>query len=190
MATRSFIALNLDDPVRQSLARVAGEVDQPLGCRIRWTAEENLHVTVKFLGEVPDSILPEVCRVAREAARRVSPFEFGVSGVVSVPPKSPQPRMLWASVSDPEQRIAGIFRDLEEGLSALGFGRDRRVFRPHVTLARIRRVADPQKLQESAQPWLETSFGQTRAEALTVFGSDLAPDGPVYTPLASAPLKA
>jgi RNA 2',3'-cyclic 3'-phosphodiesterase len=190
MSTRSFIALNLDAPVRQALARIAGEVEQPLGCRIRWTAKENLHVTVKFLGEVQDSILPEVCRVAREAADSVAPFEFGVSGVVSVPPKSPRPRMLWASVHDPEQRIAGIFHHLEEGLSALGFGRDRRAFRPHVTLARIRRVSDPRRLWESTETWQDASFGQARAEALTVFGSDLMSGSPVYTSLASMPLKA
>ncbi|MFP4140004.1 MAG: RNA 2',3'-cyclic phosphodiesterase [Planctomycetota bacterium] len=189
MATRSFIALNLDAPVRTALARIAGEIDQPPGCRIRWTAKENLHVTVKFLGEVRDSILPEVCRVAREAAKRVAPFTFGIYGVVSVPPQSPRPRMLWAGVHDPEQRIAGIFHDLEEGLSALGFGRDRRGFRPHVTLARIRRVSDPRELRQCARTWQDTSFGQIRAEALTVFASDLMSDGPVYTSLASMPLK-
>jgi 2'-5' RNA ligase len=188
MSTRSFIALNLDEPIRQALTQAADQIGQPPGSKVNWTAPENLHVTVKFLGEVHDAILPDICRIAREAVETVEPFTFSVSGVLTIPPQGPRPRMFWAGVEDPDGRIATIFHSIEEGLATLGFGRDRRPFRAHVTMARIRRVGDPAAIHQLAADRSALVFGESNAESLTVFGSELTPRGPVYTPLATATL--
>ena len=182
MALRTFIAMDIDDATRRRLAAVAARAETG-PARINWVAAANLHVTIKFLGDVDDSAVRDVCDAAADAAGGVEPFDFEVLGLLAVPPRG-RLRMVWADVADPTGRLADLAARLEDELAELGYPRERRPFRPHVTLARIRSARDPDRLRAAVAPWADEAFGTPRAEALTVYASELTPRGPLYTPLA------
>jgi RNA 2',3'-cyclic 3'-phosphodiesterase len=155
---------------------------------------EALHVTVRFLGAVPPSRLPDVEEAAQAAVRGFEPFSLDLDRVGTFPGGRGIPRVIWLGL---ERNLGYITLSrlsvrLEEELDARGFAQETREFAPHLTLARVR----------DGRPWteydglreavdlLETSFDSRSflVAALTVFRSDLEPGGPRYTALARPPL--
>jgi 2'-5' RNA ligase len=179
MPHRTFIALELDEPVRRNLAEIRRALPRDLG-KINWVAPENLHVTMKFLGELDAPGLTGACEAADVAAGRVEPFRFAVTSLRCLPPRGGV-RMIWAEPDDPQARIAGAFGALEAALTERGFPPDARPFAAHITLARVRftRQASTIRRAVAHQPG---PFGEVSATHLTVFTSELTPHGPIHTP--------
>lgn len=187
MPLRTFLALDLDEPIRAGLAAAAKGLDAG-GAKIRFVGEENLHVTLKFLGDVPDDKLSDVCTAAVEAAERFDPFDFDVRGLLCVPPHG-QARMIWADIVDPTYSLAELHDVLEAAMAGLGMRREERDFKPHVTLARIKFARDCGPLRRAVEALAEKNFGMQHAERLIVYTSELTPEGPIYTPAATAILR-
>jgi 2'-5' RNA ligase len=185
MAIRTFLALDLNDATRQRLVRAVA--DLPVGeAKIRWVEAENLHVTVKFLGEVGDADVANVCRVVAGAAGLVEPFDFQVRGIQAVPARG-NLSMFWAGVADPDGRMAAMFEVVEAALEELGFSREQREFRPHVTLGRVKYARDARPLRAAASRQAEAGFGCVAADEIVVYSSQLTPDGPIYAPMGRGP---
>lgn len=172
---RAFIALELSGEIRDRLRPVQ---DSLRACRARMTfvAPENIHITVKFLGEVDDRLLPRV-REAVSAVRDV-PFPVTVGNVTVNNPK--RPFTIWCSIDD-AGRCASLFRQVEEKLSPLGFPRETRPFTPHATLARIKSF-DP-SLNPVLSPLRGKSYGECVIGGMKLKKSTLGPRGPVYDDL-------
>ena len=188
MATRTFLALDLDEPIRRRLADAAGQLSQP-GDKIRWVAPQNLHVTLKFLGDVGDDNLAGVCQAVRDAAGTVEPFDFDVTGLCCIPPGGAV-RMVWAQLADATGRLAVLFARADAALGEIGFARERRAFRPHVTVGRVKFAPNAAALRAAAKDLAPAAFGTQHAGRVAVYRSELTRDGPTYTPLTHAPLAA
>jgi 2'-5' RNA ligase len=184
---RAFLALEIDEAIRDALARAQRTIGDA-GAKVRWVAPENLHLTLHFLGEVADEALAEVCDVVAAAAAEVRPFEFRVRGVAPVPPRGRSLRMIWAGVDDPTGRLAELHAALGLALEGLGFRQERRAFRPHITMARVKLARNPDALRRAAAAFAETDFGTRLAEEVVAFSSQLTRSGAVYTAMARAPL--
>jgi RNA 2',3'-cyclic 3'-phosphodiesterase len=188
MATRTFVAIDLTPEVREALGETAHRIAQPPGSKIRWTPARNLHLTLAFLGDVDDDVLADVCRTTRDVAARARPIEMTVRGVLPVPPAGRRLRMLWAGVEEPEPMLAPLMEELQGALEPLGFPPETRAFRPHVTIARVKFARDARTVREVALPWEQEEFGKVLARELVVYSSELTSRGPLYAPLARAPL--
>lgn len=186
MAIRAFLALDIDEQTRGRLGDPQRRLGQP-GSKIKWVAAENLHVTLQFLGGVAAETLTEVCSATERVASRIEPFDFHVRGVICVPPRG-RVRMLWAGATEPAGRLVSLYEKLADALAPLGFEKENRPFKPHITLARIKFAPDDTQLRDAAGQYAETQFGTVLAEELVVYSSQLKPDGPVYTPIARAKL--
>ncbi len=186
MSLRTFLALPLDEVIVERLV----EVQQSLasaGARVRWVDRKNLHLTIKFLGDVTDEQSPEVCRVVEKVAAQIEPFEFSVARVVSVPPAGAM-RMVWVGVDEPTGRLEKLHELLEESYAEMGFKKENRSFRPHLTLGRVKGRQNVRQLRAAVAEIAESDFGVTSINELIVFSSQLTPDGPVYSPLAKVKL--
>ena len=186
MPTRTFLALDMDALILDRLAEAQRRLDDGQS-KVNWVARENLHVTMNFLGDVPDEILHEVCNLAAAAASEIEPFEFHVQGVACVPPAG-QPRMFWAMIDDPTGRMLRLRRALDAALDGLGLRQEDRSFKPHVTLARIKFSKHPRGLRAGAKDLADQEFGVQHAEELVAYASRLGSGGPTYLPLARAKL--
>ena len=169
---RLFLALSLPDSIRGMLTALA----EPLA-GIAWTRPEQLHLTLRFLGDVAnDQIDPLAVRLA---AIRVEPFLLPIAGLGAFPPKSP-PRVLWAGVGSGHPRLFQLRQRLDDTLLASGLDLDVRTFHPHVTLARCEETA-----AGPAAQWLrahrEFTAPPFRVESFGLWSSQLLATGAVHT---------
>ena len=183
--------MDIDERIRESLAQVRSHIAARLGrdVKIKWVRAENLHVTLKFLGDVSETQLDAVCKAVAEAAGGIESFDYSIHAVQPVPPHG-APRMFWAGVADASGRMTELNSRLEDALANLGFDKENRHFSPHITLARVRFARDSNALRGAAADLAEKDFGTIRAENVTVYTSKLTPQGPIYTPVSHARLKA
>ncbi len=186
MAIRTFLALELDEPIRRAIAASAGRI--PVGdSKVRWVDRQNLHVTMKFLGDVPDTDVMDVCRAVEDAAAELTPFDFDVVGLECTPARGAV-KMIWAGVRDPAGILAGTFARLESAMETLGFDIERRAFRPHVTVGRVRYCKDPTAFRQATEQFANEPFGEHTAFEVTVYSSQLTKKGPVYVAMARCTL--
>ena len=183
-ALRSFVAVLLPDRVRAGLAAVSAELrGQTRG--LAWVPPDNLHLTLRFLGEIGPVALERVREAVTAAAATVSPFTVSLGGLGGFP-VGRAPRVLWASVVAGGEQIEALFGELEAALVARGIPGESRVFHPHITLARARDSRGARELVRvlGAGP----AFGEVRVEALHLMRSELGPRGSRYSALTAAPL--
>jgi RNA 2',3'-cyclic 3'-phosphodiesterase len=184
--TRVFLAVDIDAALCR---RVDAFIDtcRATGAEVSWVASQNLHLTVKFLGDVPDARIPEICGAAKDTARTAAPWELELTGVGAFPHLG-RPTTLWIGGAAGSAALGELAARLDNALHPLGFTRESRPFAVHLTFGRIKRAsaglpALKQLLQENAG----LAFGRARIDRLTVYASDLQRGGPVYTPLGECP---
>jgi 2'-5' RNA ligase len=183
-AVRAFVAVLLPDDVRRRLAATIAELG-PRAPGLAWVRAESLHLTLRFLGELPPEALGGVREAVRAAATRSGPFTVALGGLGGFP--SPRaPRVVWAGVTAGAAELGVLHAALEAALIAQGIPGEARAFHPHVTLARARarRGAGGLGRALGAGP----GFGEVDVTALHLMRSELDPRGARYSVLAEAPL--
>lgn len=183
---RTFIAIELESPLRQLLVRVLRD-SLPSSREVRWCSEDQLHLTLKFLGEVHDTRLPQVCEVVKTACARVAPFAISLQGWGCFPDQR-SPRVLWCGVRDPEEGCRRWVAAADPLLNELGFPIEGRAFTPHITLGRSRSAAGARLLRQVFQTVAPPSSAPMQVREIVVFESRLAPTGAQYRSLATIPL--
>lgn len=180
---RVFIAIELPGSIREQLMRHIDRLRTSVPeARASWSRAENLHLTLKFLGDVPVTNVEALSKAAQKAALPVAPFDLVVGGCGAFPPKG-QPRVLWIGLEDPSAILAGLHRALDRECARIGFAREARPFHPHLTIARLR---NPQGSRRLAALHANTEFGpvETTASGLSVIRSELRSEGSRYTVIA------
>ena len=177
---RLFCAIELPTLVLEKISQhitclQAAAPDSPAS----WSRSENVHLTLKFVGEVPSSRVEELTQAAANAVAGFSPFEIVVESTGSFP-KHGTPRVLWIGVNDYSGKLAQLQAKLDEECLRLGFAKEARAFNPHLTIARARK---PQGARALAQAHKEMGFASTeiRVLELTVIRSELSSKGSNYT---------
>ncbi|MBO2518820.1 MULTISPECIES: RNA 2',3'-cyclic phosphodiesterase [Limnochorda] len=184
-ARRLFIAVPLTAALQEAVVRVRAPL--PDGRAIRWVAPENLHITLRFLGSVPERRLADVAGALAEASRLVGPFLLELGSCGYFPPRG-TPRVLWVGVAAGGDQLSSLAAAVEEALARRGFPRETRAFRPHVTVARIREGASLPGVEQWLAAWEGESFGQMPVETVHLMESQLRPQGPLYRTLSQVPL--
>ena len=181
---RLFVALEIPEPVRASLAEVAGEL-RKICPRARWARLEAAHITLKFIGEVQLAQAAEI-REALGSIRAIEPFELRFAGLGFFPGNR-RAHVFWAGIEGgaPLARLAAA---MEDALAPLGIPRESREFHPHITLARLDAAAETAALHSAIAGRSTAEFGRTRVEEFCLYRSVLKSGGAEYTRLAVYPL--
>jgi 2'-5' RNA ligase len=187
MMIRSFIALDLPASTKKVLEETSQRLrDQVPHSSVRWSRISNLHLTLQFLGNVDETDLPPIKAALAEVGQQHAPFAFAVGGLGCFP-KLKSPRVVWVGVQEETGALLALQRDVEKSLVPLGFKPERRAFRPHLTLGRVRRNARPSEQRQLGDVIARTEVGEldrVRVRWFRLMRSDLQPDGAIYTPLA------
>jgi 2'-5' RNA ligase len=187
MGLRTFVAIELSDAVRTAIRRLIGELSQSRA-KVKWVDPGAAHLTVKFLGNVEERQIHEVCGATSECVRQLPVFRLECSGVGAFPQLS-RPRIIWIGIQDPEGVLAEMHSRLEGALAGLGFPAEPRQFRPHVTLGRLQAGGrGHEDLISLIQQRGDARAGSLDVAELVVFSSELTPTGPKYIPLTRCPL--
>jgi 2'-5' RNA ligase len=173
----------LPDAVRQ---RLASEIERlrPHATDVAWVAPANLHVTLKFLGQVDEARVPVLVDALRAAAAGHRALDVAVRGLGAFPTPS-RPRVLWAGLAD-AAGLAPLADAVDAACGALGFPRETRPFAAHVTLGRVREPRRQPQLAEALAR--DTEFGRLRVARVSLMRSELSPRGARYTELAGLSL--
>ncbi|MBN2272239.1 MAG: RNA 2',3'-cyclic phosphodiesterase [Sedimentisphaerales bacterium] len=181
---RVFIAIDTDEVIKQDLTdlqtRLQAEADVKKG-DVKWVNPNNIHLTLKFLGEIKDEQAFEVCNIAKGVASQHEHFDIDVETVGCFGGKSA--RVLWIGAGRNCAQLLKLQQDLDEQLSQAGWPKENREFAAHLTLCRIRNPKASFRLAELADQYKEFKLGTFAADAVTVYQSELTPRGPVYTVL-------
>ncbi|MEK7328639.1 MAG: RNA 2',3'-cyclic phosphodiesterase [Chloroflexota bacterium] len=189
---RGFIAIELSPALRGRLKNIIAILRQATPPKaVSWVMADNIHLTLKFLGDIPEKDIPPISVALTEAASTVEPFSFSVSGLGCFP-NFKRPRVLWAGIEPSSAKaVVGLQAAIEARLTPLGYPPEDRAFSPHLTLGRVRREAHPAeaaKAGEAVRAQSRIELGSAFVDAVTLMKSDLRPGGPVYTPLFTATL--
>ena len=180
---RAFIAVDLSTEVLERLAQVMDELRAEIGeSAVRWTPVENMHLTLKFLGDVSMANVNRLKDIIHTTAASHHEFAFSVGGLGAFP-SAQRARVLWVGVEGP-QDLTGIQRMVDTGTARLGYASENRPFKPHLTLGRVSRNAGPKDMQKISQVFKEKKvgfLGVTQVKEIHLFRSDLHTDGAVYS---------
>lgn len=187
---RAFIAVSLSEEIIQGLSRTIVDLQARLpNGGVRWVAAQNIHLTLKFLGDTPAASVDRLTKGLQAAVASQPPFEIHVSGWGAFP--SPRrARVVWVGLSAPAG-LGALQRSVEAEMARQGFPPEERPFSPHLTIGRVGREANPDDLRRLANV-LESvkvgDLGVARVDTVHLYQSDLRPGGPIYTRLFTARL--
>ena len=177
---RVFCATEISEEVRTRLANHIQILRQTVpNANASWSRPENIHLTLKFFGDVDRGQTEKLSVVAARVVKEFTPFEISV-GETGTFPKQAQPRVLWVGVEDPSGNLASLQKQLENECAKEGFPKEGRAFRPHLTLARIR---SPQGSRTLGEIHTKIGFAATEvvASELLLMRSELSSEGSQYT---------
>jgi RNA 2',3'-cyclic 3'-phosphodiesterase len=184
-AIRCFIAVKIlaPNPLRRTLRALS-----EMGRAIKAVDIDNLHLTLKFLGDTDPDLVPEIGSLLAQkaAAHRGQPCVITLTGL-GVFPNAQRPNVLWAGIHGAEMLVA-LAEELETALEPLGFARERRPFVPHLTLARVK-AKPPESFHDVLNRHAKTQFGTVAVTEVALMRSELEREGSRYTVLATSPLS-
>src|SRR4030042_3436545 len=188
---RSFIAIELPEEVKAGLRRIQTELKLPGHTFVKWVATESVHLTLKFLGNIPPQKVAEITGVMEQASQGIGPFQLEVTEVGDFP-NLRQPPVLWVGIKGDIDKLVTWQQRIDNGLIPLGFAKETRAFTPHLTLARLREGCSPGDRRDFgemvAKTPVEVSYKLNVAN-LSLMKSQLSPGGAVYSRLAEVKLK-
>jgi 2'-5' RNA ligase len=180
---RLFVAVVMPDSVRGALA-AAVERLRPRAAGVAWVANPNLHVTLKFLGEVDEARLPAVQGALRRAVAGLAPFEVRVRALGAFPTPA-RPRVLWAGIADAGGRLGALARRVDEALGGAGFPREARPYAGHITLGRVREPRGDPALAAALAEAAHLDFGAVQVTHVVLMRSELSRCGARHSPVES-----
>lgn len=185
---RAFIAIPIPPPIRQLAVSVRGRF-QNCGASISWVQEENIHLTVRFLGNVLEEQIGSVQEGIRRAVANARPFRMEVEEI-GVFPNIKYPRIIWLGVREPTHALIELENRVSEEMEILGFAREEKKFSPHLTLGRIKSLQGKNRfLQALHSPSQALEGEEMMVEKVVLFRSELKRTGAVHTELSSISLK-
>ncbi len=183
VGVRCFISVDIED---QSILDALEEAQRRLrgtGADLKCVERGNIHITVRFLGDVREGLVAELQRLVSDTA--FNPFRVEFRGLGAFPSLR-RPRVVWAGISDGVEELAAIFRRLEPELVGMGFRPEGRGFSPHITLARVRSGRNRDRLVEEVMAHADDVFGEMEVRHIRLKKSVLTPGGPIYSTLAES----
>jgi 2'-5' RNA ligase len=177
---RAFIATNIDSRIIREVAETIVQLRRAIP-EVRWVAPDNIHLTVKFLGDIDPSRVDPIANALEQALTLFPRFTINAKGL-GVFPDLRRPRVLWVGLEGGQ--LAKLAAQVEVALEPLGFLPEARGFQPHLTIGRWPRFGGRAKnLLEELERWKCHDYGASKVETVTLFQSVLKPDGALHQPL-------
>ena len=186
---RTFIAIDLPDEVVQGAQQLVRKLAK-VAPGVKWVEPENLHLTLKFLGEVRENETYAICRAISRSVEAIDAFDIELLGAGAFP-KLERPRTLWVGVGKGTEELTALYNAIDDALADMGFPRDPKRFVPHLTLGRVKQPGP--WLKDVSQMVAENAdflAGVAAVEEVVFYSSELTSDGPIYSPIGRSELNA
>lgn len=182
MKIRIFIALELPEEVKKEILEIQRQLVIK-NAKIRWVSKENTHLTLKFLGGVEESLMSDIYETINRASKSFNSFQLNLSNAGLFPNKG-RPKIIWAGIGGRIPELESLSENCDSAMHRIGFKRENRKFKPHVTIGRIKSLSDAEDLSQRLND-LEIDPIEFEAAKINIIKSDLTSSGAVYTLLNS-----
>jgi RNA 2',3'-cyclic 3'-phosphodiesterase len=190
---RMFVAIDIDKEHKEAIKLLQKQLKQDAkklkvkDCDVTWVNSKQIHLTLKFLGEVEEDRIDKICNAVENAAKANKGFEvvigsagyFGKNGATVV----------WVGINDSDGKILKLHDDIENELEIAGFEKEARDFHCHLTLARVKHPIAGIKIAKLLDSYKDYTLGKWKPDQVKIYESKLTPDGPIYTLVESYKLK-
>ncbi len=182
---RAFIAIEIAEEIRQKIDTFQAELKRSSE-PVSWTKSQNIHLTLKFLGEIEQNQIDDIASQLQMVTEPIASFSISIQGV-GLFPSSKRPRVLWVGVQDLSDELLGLAEKVHDHLNHVGFTKEKRLFKPHLTLGRVKAPLS----RHFVENFLNNPFtcGDQNVHEVVLMQSQLHPKGAVYTPLVKYRLK-
>ena len=187
---RAFIAIELPAELRQQLARLQARLKMDNQPRIKWVNPDSIHLTLKFLGNIPISDIDLIAQAITDAAKRITPFHLETE-VLDAFPNLKRVQVVWVGLGGEVDKLKRLQQIIEANLTQLGFTAEQRQFKPHLTLARLGKEVPPGERQRLGELIAGTSFEtgeRVKVNRINLIRSQLTRGGAIYSRISSAGL--
>jgi len=181
---RLFIAIEISEEILNALAWMQSHLKYA-GADVKWVEKDNIHLTLKFLGEVKEEKVGEIKAILDDVAKGFTPFDMTVKGIGAFP-KIDFPKVIWAGLDKGANESKELAEVIDNRLSNIGFQRESRPFAAHLTIGRVKSPKNKDALKEkiiSINNDVRNTICEIRIESLFLIQSTLTPNGPLYTKL-------
>lgn len=184
---RTFIAIPLTELIHQELGRLQNSLRES-DADLKWTAPFNIHLTLKFLGEINDEQTVKIEASLNEIVKGRQPFNIHLAKIGAFP-KIFYPRVVWVGIDEGYEECKALAKSIERAMEKLGFEKEKRAFSPHLTLGRVRSAKNKAQLITCIEKEKDfASQSKVSVSKIILFQSTLTPKGPIYTSLKEFPL--
>lgn len=178
---RLFIGIDLPLQIKHMLNDIETDLKSQLGDTARWVSKDNIHLTLKFLGDTPEDKVDEIEASIEHAVQNFRKFYFTLGGMGAFPTVR-QARVIWVGVHHGAPEIVELSKAIEKALGRIGFKSELKAFKPHITLARLKMPKPVESALSSVSP--DIFPGRViNVDGITIFESHLKPTGAEYTTL-------
>jgi 2'-5' RNA ligase len=188
---RAFIAIELPASLQQAIQMETASLHKALGSSlVRWVPPQNVHLTLKFLGDISPANIELLMQMLTREADQCSTFDIQIVGIGSFPTQR-RPRVIWVGLNAPSS-LETLQRGIESAAARLGYSQEERPFSPHLTIGRVHQnlsTMDLQMVRAALEAAQVDDMGTTTVKSIDLFKSDLQSTGSIYTKLFAAPLK-
>jgi len=189
---RAFVAIELSENLRREVVRIQGSLQgKGIVDHVRWVKPEGIHLTLKFLGNVPTSAINEIAQALTQASEGVKPFTICVTGLGCFP-STGRPNVIWVGIEGDTGALMCLQTAVEDRLSLLGYPKEKRSYSPHLTLGRTARdiaARERRRLGDILEQQTVGSLGEMQVRDVSLIRSELSPAGARYTRLAAVTLE-
>jgi len=187
---RAFIAVEIPGGIRRAIGDISSALQGAVGPLVRWVPVENMHLTLKFLGDVAPSNVGLLSEMLKAEAGLFPCFDIEVGGLGAFP-SIKRPRVIYVGIRAPAT-LEALQRGIESSARRLGYESEERGFSPHLTIGRARQnvtASEQQMIRRALEETSMEALGTARVDSVQLYRSDLRPSGSIYTRLYSAPLQ-
>jgi 2'-5' RNA ligase len=187
---RVFIAIDINEEIRASIRALQGELKDEAGIgkrEVKWVEPTNIHLTLKFLGEIRDEEITDVCTIVERIVGRYNSFNLSVESLGYFGGRSA--RVCWIGVGAGKETLCQLQEELEEEFENGGWPKEERAFTGHLTVCRIKNIRAGQRIAEVSSNYKDLEAGSVSVDSVKVYQSELTPKGPIYSVLGSYSLQ-
>ncbi len=177
---RTFIAVGLSEKIIDEIGKfLSNSCLEIKNNKISWVKKENLHITIKFLGEIKENQVETIEKVLSDITRKIKSFEVEIKEI-GVFPNINFPRVVWIGIKEQTNTLSFLAKTVEEELHKLGFPKENKEFVAHLTIGRIKKLNNVSEIKSYVEKHKNIDFGKSKIESVTFFQSILHPEGPEY----------
>ncbi|MCD7781137.1 MAG: RNA 2',3'-cyclic phosphodiesterase [Methanosphaera sp.] len=175
---RVFLAIDIENYLKNDILETQEILKSTDSARIKLVEEDNIHLTMKFFGDVTDTKLEEIMDTIDYVKDEYDPYNMKLSRVGAFP-NIKRPRVIWIGCHDKEKMTSDLMQNLDFNFEKIGFDLERS-YTPHITIGRVKQTYDDNRLRELLKDIESTYYGDMEVHKLTLKSSELTPNGPIY----------